>query len=803
MNPGKTLYILLLFFILKTMSAEAQVNKVREKLLFNNDWSFTTGDNPEYRNPEFDDSLWRKLILPHDWSIEGDCVEARGGEGGFFPVGIGWYRKTFVLPEQMNQKQVIIQFDGIYMNSEVWINGHFLGRYPYGFTTFQYDLTEFLKQGSGEKNILSVRVDNSLRESTRWYSGSGIYRNVWLISTNFVHFDSYKGVYITTPEVSEGKALVNIDYNFAANFFSQDEVKQWKEDIWNWNPKTVIKKLLIRSTILDNIGGKIAQTETEIQCAGFNPENNLRQQIQVDNPNLWSTGTPSMYHLKSEIIVDGQTIDDLLTSFGIRKVEFIPGKGMFVNGNPEKLKGVCLHQDAGSFGVAVPIQVWYYRLLKLKESGCNAIRTSHHPFAPEFYDLCDSLGFYVMDEAFDEWTEGWFYNYTGNPQGKAENGYHLYFRQWAETDLKAMVLRDRNHPSVIMYSIGNEVPNQKSPGGGELAQKLVAICHSEDSTRPVTSGCDQYMYTDKNGFMDALDISGFNYIDRSYNDKMYGPEYEKRPDKLCLGTETSKSFRNFIGYRDFDYVIGGFIWVGIDYLGESNEYPRRGLPRGLLDLAGNEKPEYYLYKSYWSEEPTVHLAVGSGKSIESKWNWSSADTLSVYIYSNCDEVELFLNNKSLGKKVIDKNLNYFGLWQVRFKEGMIKAVGYKAKKKVAEDVLKTSSVAYRIYAKCNKTTLVANGKDVSLIEISIVDKNGVLVADADDKVTVNVTGEASLIGLDSGDIYYSGLFKTNERKVFKGKLLVTVKSTEKDGIATIELHSEKTGSIKLQMNTLR
>jgi beta-galactosidase len=442
-------------------------------------------------------------------------------------------------------------------------------------------------------------------------------------------------------------------------------------------------------------------------------------------------------------------------------------------------------------------------LLKLKEAGCNAVRTSHHPFAPEFYDLCDSLGFYVMDEAFDEWTTDWFYNYTGNTQGKAQNGYHLFFNQWAETDLKAMIWRDRNHPSIVMYSIGNEIPDQKVSVGTGIAKKLVSIYHEEDNTRPVTSGCNEYMYSTKNGFIDALDISGYNYIDRDYKEKMYGPEYEKRPDKLCLGTETNKKLPSYTWFRDNDYVIGQFIWVGIDYWGESETYPLRGFPKGLLDVAGLEKPEYYLFKSYWSEKPTVHLAVQSGISLESKWNWKSGDSLSVYVYSNCDEVELYLNNKSLGKRAVDKNLSYYGVWKVKFKEGTLKAVGYQAKKKVCENILKTSSEVIKILAKCDKTTLKADGKEISFIEITMVDKNGVLVADADNEVTVNVSGEATLVGLDSGDMYYTGLFKTNQRKAFKGKLLVVLQSTENAGKATIELTSAKTGSARLILESVK
>jgi beta-galactosidase len=792
-------------FSFNSIRGNITATKVRMKIPFNKDWKFTLGDNPKYRDTVYNDVFWRTLSLPHDWSIEGEIDMSNGGSNGFFPNGIGWYRKKFVLPESMRGKQIVLQFDGIYMNSEVWINGYFLGRYPYGFTTFQYDLTEYINSGKGEINTIAVRVDNSLKASTRWYSGSGIYRNVWLVATNFVHFDSYKGVFITTPEVSYGKSTVNIKYNFTSNFFSTKAISE-KEKYVDAKQQDITKKLIIRSTVFDKSGNKIVQTDTEKECSQFRSGNLLSQQIEVPRPKMWSINSPSIYYLISEIIFNGQVLDDQVTSFGIRKLEYIPNKGLFINGKSEKLNGVCIHQDVGSFGIAVPIEVWHHRLMKLKEMGCNAVRTSHHPFAPEFYDLCDSIGFYVLNEAFDEWTRGWSYNYTGNNRGKAPNGYHLYFNQWSETDLKAMLWRDRNHPSIVMYSIGNEIPDQKNLEGYKIAQNLVSICHAEDDTRPVTSGCDQYMYATNNGFLDALDISGYNYIDRQFKEKMYEPEHAKRPGKLCLGTETSETAQNFTAYRDNDYVIGGFIWVGMDYLGETSKYPQRGWTGGLIDIAGFEKPKYYLYKSYWSKNPTVHISVEQnvlgGRKTESKWNYKTGDSLSVNVYSNCDQVELFLNNKSLGRKTIDVN-TYVGHWHVNYKDGTLKAIGYKSNKRVTGHILKTASIVNRMVPKSTKTILNADGNDMSLIEISLVDRNGVPVYDADDKIEVNVSGEGSLVGLDSGDMFYTGLYKSNIRKAYNGKLLIAIKSSEIPGTINIDLNSEKTEQLKLKLKTIK
>ena len=804
------LFLLLLFTeqFFGILSAQSvPETTVRQKLKFNSDWKFQLADNKEFSNPGFDDNNWRNLTLPHDWSIEGAFDNSTGGTNGYLPCGIGWYRKSFTIPVSMKDKDIVIQFDGVYMNSDVWINGIFLGHYPYGYSTFQYNLTEFLKTGEGAVNVIAVRVDHSLQPSTRWYNGSGIYRNVWLLASNYTHFHNYKGVYITTPEVSKEKALVNVDYELSVNFFSLEDKAEWQKNIWN--PKIKTKTCILRSTILDKRGNIIAKNETTRELTNFDNSYRFSQQINVENPLLWSASSPDMYYLKSEIESEGKILDDQITPFGIRKLEYIPGKGMFVNGKFEKLKGVCLHHDGGSFGSAVPIQVWHYRLQKLKAMGCNAIRPSHCPFDPEFYNLCDSMGFYILDEAFDEWTRNFSWNFTENNRGKAFYGYHLYFNQWHETDLKAMIWRDRNHPSVVMYSIGNEIPDQINPHGAELAKQLVAICHAEDSTRPVTSACDNFTTANLNGFMDALDISGYNYVDRKHEDKMYQPEYDKRPGKLCLGTETYHTTRNFLGYRDFDYAIGEFVWSGFDYLGESHKYPRRGWDAGIIDIAGSERPEYYLRKSYWSNEPVVRIAVKKSdkpenewypRICESTWNFAPNDSLPVYIYTNCDETELILNNKSLGRKKVDKDL-YYSLWNVRYAAGTIKAIGYKNNKKVSEHILKTSDKATHISVKTSKTTLKSDGEDLVLMEVSILDKNGVLVQNADQEMTVNVSGEAILAGIDSGDLYYTGLFKTNKRKTDCGKLLVAVKSTSIAGKATVEFKSETLKTLNFELTS--
>ena len=643
-----------LCFACVVSASSAPAPSPREIIPFDTGWHFHLGDDPAARQPGFDDTSWRTLDVPHDWSIEGPVNPPPEGEGngGYFSHGIGWYRKSFTPPATAGKK-VVIEFDGVYMNSDVWINGQFLGRRPYGFIGFRYDLTQFLTTNASP-NVLAVRVDDSAEPSLRWYAGSGIYRHVRLIATSYTHFRLGGGITITTPEVSSEQATVETSYTIDAHFFTDEEHLAWAKDVWKARPTN--REALLRSSVLAPDGTVIASTESRLALDNMHPGQRATQRLRVPKPRLWSDRTPELYQLRSTLTLDAQALDETTTTFGIRKLEFDPDRGLFVNSKPVKLKGVCLHQDAGSFGNVVPTAVWAMRLARLKEMGCNAVRTSHHPFAPEFYDLCDHLGFYVLDEAFDEWTRDWPYNFTENPRGKAKYGYHLYFEQWHDTDLRAMLRRDRNHPSVILYSIGNEIPNQLEPDGAKIARELIAICHEEDPTRPATSACDQSFVSSRNGFMDALDLAGYNYINRLYGTNTYAPERARFPHRLCLGTETRSALHYWLGVRDHDYVIGEFIWTGIDYLGEAGSFPSRGSGSGFIDIAGGKKPEFYQRAAYWRDDPVLQILVLNAQNPDnsrrgqpslSKWNWPADSQLTVRAAANCDEVELFLNDRSL------------------------------------------------------------------------------------------------------------------------------------------------------------
>jgi beta-galactosidase len=741
-------------------------------------WRFRLGDDPAAKSPSFNDSTWRVLDLPHDWSIEGAFTPPPDGEknGGFFAHGIGWYRKSFTLPDSATGKKVVVEFDGVYMNSDVWINGHFLGRRPYGFVAFRYDLTDFLN-GDGSPNLLSVRVDDSAEPALRWYAGSGIYRSVRLITTTYTHFRLDGGIRISTPQVSALEAVVQCDAVIDAHFFTEAERQAWLKDPWHAKPSK--RELVLTSTVIAADGSEVATTASTLDLQDMRPGQRATQWLTVGKPSLWSDQTPFLYRLRSTLALDGTTLDETTTTFGIRQLTFDPDRGLFVNGRPTKLKGVCLHQDAGSFGNAVPAAVWAWRLERLKEMGCNAVRTSHHPFAPEFYDLCDQLGLYVLDEAFDEWTRDWSYNFTENTRGKSPYGYHLYFEQWHEADIRSMLRRDRNHPSVVLYSIGNEIPDQLNDDGWKIARELVALCHEEDPTRLATSACDQSFVSSRNGFMDALDLAGYNYIDRIYGDRTYAPERERFPHRLCLGTETTNQVRNWLGVRDNDFVIGEFVWTGIDYLGESGMFPRRGSAAGYLDLAGGKKPEYYRRAAYWRDDPVLQVSVLTGQKPDRptrpevsliKWNWPAGAQLTVRAVTNCDEVELFLNGASLGRHSVSHDV-FASDWTVPYSPGAISAVAYRAGHEVASQEIRTVGAAARLTIVPLRSPIAS---DVSLYDITVADADGQTVTDAVSPVTVRVEGDARLIGLDTGDLGYGGSFKTSSRDAYLGRILATV-----------------------------
>lgn len=780
-------------FLLCTTLAFAQKQQ-RVVHAFDNDWLFYLGDSKEAYKPAYDDKGWRSLNLPHDWSIEGENKKGNpgGGSVGFFPTGIGWYRKEFTVPHWSEKKRYSIEFDGVYMNSTVWVNGIRVGFRPYGYSNFSYNLTPHLKAG---KNVIAVRVDNSQQPNSRWYSGSGIYRHVRLVETHPLHFEKW-GIFGYTKALKDGKADLHLE-----------AVVQ--------NENNQVVEVLVKQEVIAPDNQVVATKETEISLAG-GARKKVSNGVTVENPQLWSLETPQLYTLRSHIIVKGQEVDCVDCTIGIRSIEYHVNKGFLLNGKAVKMKGVNLHHDAGGVGAAVPERVWERRLELLKESGCNAIRTAHNVPSIEFLDLCDRMGFLVMDEVFDEWRAG-----------KVPYAYQTLFNEWYEDDLMAMVKRDRNHPSVVMWSIGNEVPDQSTEEGPEIARKLIALCKAYDPTRLVTAGNDriaaikgatpEYLAAFEN------DILGYNYPDRwrTRREVMYAIDKAEFPLRRVVATESSGmggargeyslgndpykvtpsyNVSSLIDVEQrwkftllYDYVIGDFMWTGIDYYGESR-WPSRVHTAGYLDNCGFKKDGFYFFKSIWTDSPTLHLLP--------HWNWGGREgqVIPVVCFTNCESVELFVNGKSYGKKTmefprkgVELGWNRYGegkvftstadlhlSWDVVYEPGEIKAVGIKDGKEYVERIV-TTDVPHSIRLTVDRTTIEAKPSDVAHVTVEILDKEGNVVPTADNLVKFSIEG-AEIIGVENGNGLDHQSCKAQERKAYNGLCLAIIQAKKKGKI---------------------
>lgn len=756
-------------------------------------WRFTLGDPAGAERTDFDDRSWRRVDLPHDWSIEGTPDEDApgGGRVGYFPSGIGWYRKAFRLPAGADAKsrEVWLEFDGVYMNSDVWINGHHLGHRPYGYSSFMYDATPYLVRGV---NVVAVRVDNSRQPNSRWYTGSGIYRHTWLTVMDDLHLGHW-GTYITTPRVDSSRAVVE----------SRTRVE---------NDRASSRNGTLRSIVVSADGRVLARAETTLALrAGEKTE--VRQRLDVASPRLWSPETPVLYSLRTELLDGGNIVDTLATHFGIRTVAYDADSGFSLNGRRVKMLGVNLHHDGGAVGAAVPERVWERRLALLKTMGANAIRTSHNPPAPEFLELCDRMGFLVMAEAFDEWTVG-----------KVDQGYHRYFDEWSKRDLTDFIHRDRNHPSIVLWSAGNEIGEQSMPGGEKVLGRLVGIFHSEDPSRPVTTGND-HIYADDGAttvaFLEAEDVVGYNYVDRWHERRelFAEPDRHDHPDWKMIGTESvSASGASYDRYSlgddgsivrpnyttgmlraerlwkwvaMHDYFAGDFMWTGIDYLGES-QWPAKGADFGPIDIAGHPKDSYYLYRSLWTKEPVLHLFP--------HWNWPGREgqLVPVIAYTNCNSVELFLNGHSLGEKsiefpaqgttggwnsyaepVVHSTTDDLHLeWDVPYEPGVLSAVGKtRDGREACKAEVHTAGPPAAIRLSMERDTITTGAGDVANITFEIVDSAGVVVPTATNEVRFTVTGAgARIVALDNADLTDHEPYRSDHRKAFNGRGLAIVRA---------------------------
>ncbi len=768
----KTLLFAVLSLVAFSITAQKQV-RIKENFDFG--WKFGLDSAHSAMMPGFREAGWEEVQLPHDWSIKFDFDRKAGGAAGFLPGGIGAYRKSFFIPASYRGKKISILFDGVYHQSKVYINGHFLGFHPYGYTGFEYDLTPYLKFGG--ENLLAVKVDHSDSPSSRWYSGSGIYRHAWLQIVSPVHVATW-GTYVTSTAVTGSVADVKI----ITTVVNSSE-----------KPQTVI----VSQKVLDAGNNLVVGVTGNPVIIQANGKKDLEQILQISNPRLWTLEDPALYAMVTSVKAGSKVVDNYNTPFGVRTFKFDRDKGFSLNGKSIKLKGMCLHHDAGFLGTAVPDRSYERRLEILKEYGCNAIRCSHNPPSPEFLDMCDRMGFIVIDEAFDKWKSGY---------------YAKYFDEWWQRDLSDMLLRDRNHPSVVLWSIGNEVAESK--GGPENVSRAVMLqnfVHKTEPTRPV---CLALQNGGAQDFAGVTDIIGYNYLEaRMLEDR------KKYPERIFVITEALPYFRGAEAARirtytplnpwyvvaENDFVAGQFLWVGADYLGEAS-WPSKGWPSGLFDLCMFEKPRAAFHRAVWNSKPIVTIAVADQSlNIDPPrdlWQWpnlaahwkfpqySDGRMVEVRTTTNCENVELYFNGSSMGRRKTADYTNNTIIWYVPYRAGTLEARGFTGDKEEAYFKIMTSEGTDQIKADPDRKEIKADGQDLSHIAIQLYDKNEIPVQTDDRKITVTVEGEGKFLGIDNGETRREGSFAGNQLPTYFGRALVIVQSTRKAGTMRVRIDTE-------------
>ena len=764
----------------------ADTTQLRERQLFDHDWRFVSGDPSGAEAPGYDVSGWRTLDLPHDWSIEGaiDPNSPMGGSGGFFPAGIGWYRKTFTAPASWNGKRINIEFEGIYMNATVYLNGRELGMHPYGYTSFFHDLTDDIKPGA---NVLAIRVDQSKQKNSRWYSGSGIYRHVWLHMTNPVHVAPW-GTCIATPEVSAGNAKVSV-----------------KTRITNQSAQSADLKIEIVLYAPSGAASGRATGGASVEAGG---STEIGQEIALANPTLWSPDSPNLYRAVTRLLHNGKPVDEVETRFGIRSIEWSAEKGFQLNGKPIKMTGGCVHHEHGPLGAASFDRAEERRVQILKEAGFNAIRSAHNPPSPAFLDACDRLGMLVMDEAFDCWSKG-----------KNPFDYSVVFKDWWQRDLTSMVTRDRNHPSVVMWSIGNEVPERGEPLGAEEAKMLADYLRGMDRTRPITSALNFIpgKWSGTDGFYSALDIAGYNYNLNNHTD-----DHQRVPARVMACTESypKDTFDYWEMVYDFPYIVGDFVWTAIDYLGESGlgrwyyrdpkdtsregygaPFPCHGADCGDIDICGHRRANAHYRNIIWNRGEKLFLGVKQYPPddkelrvtrwgvwpIYESWTWPGREgkPLDVEIYSRAESVRLYLGEKLIGEKPTTRPEKFKANFTLNYAPGVLKAVALQGGKTIAESVLRTAGEPARVRLTPDRTTLRADGQDLAFIVVEALDASGQPNPNADHNVSFHLDGPGAIAGVGNADLMSEERYQGNQRKLFHGRALVVVRSSRAKGALTL------------------
>ena len=798
-------------------------------------WRFTRVDDPKASAEGYDDSKWSRVVVPHDWAIYGpfsfdndkqhlaitqdgqkEAMEHAGRTGGLPFVGVGWYRRTLSIPEDLGQRRVVLRFDGAMSRARVYVNGHEAGYWPYGYNSFHLDVTPYVRPG--KDNTLAVRLENK-HESSRWYPGAGLYRNVYMVITDPVHVPTW-GTQIKTPVVREDFAYVDVETKLAGLKTLGNEV------------------LTIKTHILTPLGTKIAETKASF----WDEDSILRSGFEVQNPLLWDIGHPYLYKYVVELSSSGKLLDRDTTTFGIRSIELKAGDGFYLNGRKIKFQGACLHHDLGPLGAAVNEAAMRRQIRLMQDMGVNAIRTSHNMPAPEFVRLCDEMGMPLMAESFDSWA-----------QPKVPNGYNLDFNEWHERDLVNLIHQFRNSPSVIMWSIGNEVPEQPSAQGAKLAYRLQQICHREDPTRPVTNGMDNPKAVLKTGMAATLDIPGFNY--RPF---LYDTAHRVLPQGFLLGSETCSTVSSrgvykfpvvrksmakypdhqsssydvehcgwsnlpeddFMRQEDHSWSMGEFIWTGIDYLGEPTPYysdwPSHSSLFGAVDLAGIPKDRFYLYRSHWNKtSPTLHILP--------HWTWPDrvGEVTPIFVYTSYPEAELFINGKSQGRQRKDRSVTidateneesfknftrqkrYRLMWMdTKYEPGEVKVVAYNDAGEVAEEkVIRTAGKPHHLELVADRTTLTADGRDIAFVTVRVVDKDGNLIPDDARLLNFRVTGAATFRAAASGNPASLDAFHLPRHHTFSGQLVTLVQSSEQSGEAVLHVSAKglPTATLRLQI----